>query len=86
MNDDFPTLAMDRLLATSGFTEQWADHKPGYFDRMEEAQQQIGVEIVAYCSHAFPMYFLAAKSFNVAQGHTKGIDMAELVEASQSSD
>lgn len=60
------------------------DFESAAMDRLRAAG--VGVEVVAYCSHAYPMFFLAAKSFNVAQGHTKGIDMAELLQASQSGD
>ncbi len=75
---DFVEVAQARLLAQlAGFTEtDW--EVEGYFGRKREAEKQLGVEFVGYCSDEFTLYMLAAHSITVNRGEVRMLDLAEL--------
>lgn len=49
-----------RLLDASGFTERYADGRPGYHGREGAALEALGVKLETHCSDGAPMYLLAA--------------------------
>lgn len=80
-DDDLASSAEKRLLASVGFTERWARHNEGYFDRKKAAEAQVGVTIESHCSGEYPMYVLSAKKFKACRGDVTTVDPAFLQSA-----
>ena len=73
----FSEQAMKHLLKEAGFTE--TDWKvEGYWNRKNEAEKNLGIEITYYCSYDYPMYILSAKEFRAYRGDAVKIDYADL--------
>jgi hypothetical protein len=72
--DGFVDAALDRLRAAVGFTE--TDYTAeGFWTRQREADERVGVSIVAHCSGEYTMYLLAAKEITASRGYPVRPDM-----------
>lgn len=76
----FPDAAEKVLLASVGFTEEWAPGLEGHFDRKRAAEAQVGVDFDYAGSHDYPGFILCATGSkqSVDWAETLTLDPAEL--------